>query len=101
MNKFDKRWANAVKIANAINEYIDKGCLIFDADGEAVTGRFLIVETGYDPGIYQQVNDNCSIMWFLKDIELDNGYYTPLKEYSDQFKGWKFVAPEHIQRLKL
>jgi hypothetical protein len=94
MDIYTARWENACRIASKINDFIEKGYIIFNEDDEKVDG-FIIREDR----IFQNVNDNCSYIFFLNDKEFDNGYYTKIKEYNKQFKDWYCVHPKDYKKI--
>lgn len=95
MDIYTARWENAKMIAEKVNSYLDSGYLIFNEDGERVTEKFLIKETGI--GSEEIVCGN--ICYFVNDKNLDNGLYTKISEYNSKFKLWKIVRPEHLVSL--
>jgi hypothetical protein len=95
MNKLQRaRWNNAKKIGNKIKSFIDKGFIVYDEDEEVV--HDIIIN---DEGVFAKVSDKCQIMLFLNDTELDNGMYTPIKEFNETFEKWSFVDPNNKQPL--
>lgn len=92
---YKKRYANALRIANMVNGIINTGGMVFNAEGESQC-PFEINEEG----IFQSLGEGYGkLMYFLDDIELDNGYYTTIKDYNAQFKGWKFAASGDVCKL--
>lgn len=104
---FESRWNNAVKIANKLNDYFDKGYIIFmDDENDMVEVsimkyKFRIDDEGIALPIGTYLNTDCSISYFIKDKEMDNGYYTTIKEYNDQFRHWKIVHPKDLKKIRI
>ena len=94
MNKYQARWNNAVRMAEKINRLLDAGYMVFD-DGEHIEYRFIIT----NDEVILKISETSSIMYFIKDPELDNGMYTSIPEYNAQFKDWKYVAPKNIKSV--
>ena len=88
------RWNNARGIGNKIKSYIDRGFIVYDEDQEIIQD----IEIN-DDGVFAKLSDTCQLMLFLNDIELDNGMYTPIKEFNSTFKKWSFVDPNNKQPL--
>ena len=92
MNKLQlARWNNAKKIGEKIKSYTDKGYIVYDEEGDIITGI-----TINDEGVFAILDKTCKVSLFLNNIELDNGMYTNVKDFNEQFKKWKFVNPENI-----
>jgi len=95
MNMYEARWNNAVSIAEKVNDYLEKGFMVFDDSGQAVKMKFEITEES----IHLPVSDQCKFIYFLNDREMDNGMYTKIADYNAQFKDWKIVHPKDISDL--
>ena len=95
MNIYEARWNNAVKIAEKINSFLDRGFLIFNGDDEIINKKFAIS----NDEIYLPLICNCNLGYFLKNTDYDEGMFTTIKEYNKQFKDWKFIHPNDIKRL--
>jgi hypothetical protein len=87
---YEARWNNAVKQAKKINKYLTKNYVPMFW-GEVVTHPIKITEEG----IGLPLDGTGTVMIFIKDLDLDNGYYTPVKEmtqyFRDEFKFYKEV----------
>jgi hypothetical protein len=94
---YEKRWENAVRIAHKINDSLDKGYLVFNSENALLDGKFRVD----DEGVFLPLGEHCQLMYFVNDIELDNGYYTTIKRYNEQFKGWRYVKPENVKKLRI
>lgn len=95
MNKNQKaRWNNAKKIGTKIKSFIDNGYIVYDEDGDVIPD----IEIN-DEGVFAKLDEYCQIILFLNDTELDNGMYTPIKEFNETFKKWSFVDPNNKQPL--
>ena len=88
------RWNNAKKIGTKIKSFIDKGFIVYDEDGDVVLDIVII-----DEGVFAKIDERNQIILFLNDTELDNGMYTPIKEFNETFKKWSFVDPNNKQPL--
>lgn len=97
MNIYEARWQNALRIANKINSFIDEGYLVFNDDNEIITGRFRI--TDKEIVLAPDKDSRCVYGYFMNNKDWDEGIYTPIKEYNEPFKKWKFVHPKDIKRL--
>ena len=98
MNKMlESRKNNAIRIAKEINNYLNQGYLVFNEDNEIVARNFEITEEG----VLLPISDKSKIIYCSFDENLDNGLYTPIKEYNTQFKKWKIVHPKYIKTLKI
>ena len=86
---YEARWKNAHKIGNKIKNYLDKGYLVFDADGVKIESIRIDEE-----GLF--INGG---MYFLNEINLDNGYYETVKEFNSWFSNWLIVHPKHCKKL--
>ncbi len=64
MNMYEARWANAKKTCVKIQKLLEKGYLIFDADG------YKIQSAGIQDDYTFYIN---SWFYFLNDMNLDNG----------------------------
>ena len=89
MNKQQKgRWANAQKMYHKLQNKLDDGYLLYDENDDLVKGLELNEE-----GFFQVYDEYSKCFLFLNDTELDNGMYTPIKEFNEQFKDWYFINP--------
>lgn len=95
MNKQQQaRWDNAQRFGNKVASLIEKGCLVFDSNGDIVKG--FMVDDG---GVFHLLGDGCVLGWFLNDVSLDNGMMTTVKEFNSQFEDWAFIEPQNKNRL--
>ena len=83
-------------LGNKINDLIAKGYKLFDSENIIFSG-FTITEDG---DIIEKLSDNFSVAWFINNLELENGYEMPIKEYNKQFEGWTYINPKDIKKLK-
>lgn len=96
MNMYQARYNNAKRIKNKINELISQGNKVLDEQGNNVSS---IVED--DDSIVYTIDghDNARYILFINDVELDNGIYTPIKEFNKQFLGWTWYKPSDVNKL--
>ena len=80
-----------------INDYLDKGYLILNEDGNQVRYKFNIIENEIKLPISKKLN----ISYFTNDKDADEGLYTLIEDYNEQFKHWIIVNPKNIERIKL
>jgi hypothetical protein len=92
-NKYEARWRNAVAIANRINELLNQGYIVLDANRDPVS-PFVITETEIKTG-----SDNIFALYFEKDIDRDDGMHTSIKKYNAQFKNWVAIHPKDFQLI--
>jgi len=95
MNVYERRWNNAVRIANKINHLLEQGYIVYDSEGDRVRHSFQVSEEE----ILLPLSDNFKILYFLRDTELDNGAHTKISDYNDMFKNWMFVHPSNINLI--
>ncbi len=98
MNIYKARWRNALKQHAKLNRLYKKGYMVFDSTGEQMNGPFIlennkIVQKSESPG------HTFTWRWFENNKETDHGLYMTIKEYNQQFAGYKAVHPKHIQTL--
>lgn len=89
MNKYVARWENAKKKCAKIQKLLAEGYLIFDADGNKIR----TAEIKDDHTFY--INSG---FYFLNDMNLDNGMYTPIKEFNKTFSDWVYVHPKNVKK---
>lgn len=94
VNIYEARKNYIKEIGDKLISYQKKGYLIFNNDNEIVEN---ISQTGFDVDKFGLTIDSCVFYEHNKDI--DNGYYTPMKEMKAMFKGFKIVNPKYIIKL--
>jgi hypothetical protein len=97
MNIYTARYNNAKRIAEKINEYIEKGCIIINEYGEIVTGRFHITEKE----ISLKYAENFRITYFINDSRLDNGALDSIKKYNVKFSKWKIIDSKNVKQFDI
>lgn len=94
-NKYEARKEFIRKAGEKLVDYLGKGYLIIDEDGEAVTR---VKQNGFGDEFGLTLN---STVIYTENPHLDNGYYTPLKELKQRIQTIKIVKPEHIIRISV
>jgi hypothetical protein len=97
MSIYQARYNNAKRIAEQINDLIDKDYLIFDEDKELLEGKFIIT----DKDISLNWGKHCKIAYFVNDSQFDNGALDTIEKYNSKFKDWRVVHPSDIQKFEL
>ena len=93
MSKYESRWQNAVAIANRINELLAQGYIVLDGD-RLPSKKFVVTDSEIKCG-----SDHIFTVYFEKDIDLDMGMNTSIKDYNAQFKSWVTIHPKHFQLI--
>jgi len=88
MNMYEARWENAKKKCVKIQKLLEKGYLIFDADGNKIHTAGIKDDTFY-------INNS---FYFINDINLDNGLYETIKEFNKSFSDWVYVHPKNVKK---
>jgi hypothetical protein len=88
MNNYEARWNNALRIANAINQYIDDGYIVLDHHNSPVP-RMTIGPDSISI-IHEDVlsKSRMTYMIFENNPDYDHGVYTTIREFNDTFKDW-------------
>lgn len=89
------RWENAQRFGNKVQTLLNNGYLVFDSDGELV--KKIIVD---DSGVYQGLDSGCKAIIFLNDTDLDNGMYTTIKDFNDEYSTWTAVEITSKNNIK-
>jgi hypothetical protein len=98
VNIYKARHNNAIRIAEKVNALVDNGYLIFDDQGERLVGRFVFEDEERNV-FFAYEDSSCKIIYFLNDLDFDNGIYDTVAEYNEQFADWSFVHPKHMKQL--
>lgn len=91
----ESRWNNALAFATEVNRIIDNGGMVFD-EGNIVVFRILITDKKISI-IY--AGDGARFIIFDKDINMDEGLYTPIGKWNNMFKNWRYIDPTSIKQL--
>lgn len=96
INIYDARWMNAIRIHTRLNKLLDEGYIIIKDDEHweyenKYCSKFVITEKNI-------VEDKCYV-YFINDIDLDNGMHTKIKDYNKQFENWKAYHPKDIKSV--
>jgi len=94
-NKYTARRDYIAKIGNKLIKYLNEGYLIFDEDNELIKNVKL---TGFSESSHGLNIDK--VIYYDYNPNLDNGYYTSIKEFKKTFGKFKIIHPKHIKRLK-
>jgi len=96
-NVYKARWKAAKKLHESINEKIRAGFIVLDEDGVSVDREFKISEEQII--MPWKSGSGGGAVYFINDSELDNGMHTTIADYRDSFKDWRYVNPNHIEKL--
>ena len=88
---YEARWENAKRIARIVQSYIDNGHVVLDHDGDLVNS----MEIGAN-SVYTE-HDNMRVVYYVHDKDWDDGYYTPIDEYNQQFAEWQFLKKVKVK----
>lgn len=92
MNIYTQRKLYIENIGKQLLDYQSKGFIIFDEDG-ALVRKIELTENG------DLLIDR--VIYYLNDKNLDNGYYTSIKEFKEKFGKFKIVNPKDLQKLEV
>ena len=80
MNIYKARYLNALKKAAKVNRLLKKGYCLFYAGVENKHGFFLSGDT-----LFLKITDTFRIVFFANDKDLDDGYYTKISDWNEEF----------------
>lgn len=85
---YEARWKEAVRQAQRIQDYLDRGYLVMDGDHRvfnmSITSEF----------IFERWNDvGSGRYWFRNDLSLDAGLFTKVKDIRNNFRRLKVFKP--------
>ena len=90
MNIYKARYRNALKKAATVNRYMKKGYHVFFDNNPNHLGFVL-----KDNQLLLRANQNCSYIFYENDKDWDHGYWTPIKQWNDEFNGrFEVYKPE-------
>ena len=91
------RHENTVYITSRINE-LHKDYIIYNEYDEIVSTKFEVRDNG---DVMLPHGDSCSggTIMFLNDMELDNGMYTTIRDFNDQFDDWCIIPKQQKRTL--
>ena len=90
-----RRYLNALKKASKINRYLKKGYHVF-YDGERIEQGFVLK----DNQLSLKLTDTCSVIFYINSSDWDNGYWTSIKKYNEEFSA-DFQVYEPSARIEL
>ena len=75
-----RRYSNALKKAAKINRYLKKGYHVFYL-GDRIEQGFTLE----DNQVVLKLTDNFSVIFYINSSDWDNGYWTSIKKYNEEF----------------
>jgi len=96
-----KKYLYAVSFAQQINDYLDKGFLVFE-DNHRITGRFVFEHSFYGTPIVGLKEDNSTSCVITESQDDDEKFYieNSAEEIFEIFKKFNIVNPKHIEHIK-
>lgn len=80
MNIYKARYLNALKKAAKVNRLLKKGYILFYDNAKNKHGFFLSGDT-----LFLKITDTFRIVFFVNNKDLDNGYYTKISDWNEEF----------------